>query len=365
MARSYSMVVALASLAIYAAPRWAEQPRNWKRLLAYVGSNAALLYTHYLAGLAVSGAVCVTFLFQKRFKLAATQVALLTILYAPWVPVLASKLGQIGSSYQFESYEGGSIISDQIVRLAYLFVSFSFGETHSTVSILLSVVLAPIVIYSLWRAVGNLPAWLPLVLVATCIAWIGVSTREQFVFMSTHLLFVLPFFLILILRQMNPLAFATLLVLYAGADYAYFTRSGFLVKPYATPYQEMADVIRERSRGHNDTVAVSPYGVFLQPLLNRLGDNVRVIFLDDEASAREVLEASRSGPSASSAILLWRRTNDVSPGAFVTKLELELSVGREVWHREFVAYSLPERWARRLLRGPGQPEYYYSLSEFR
>jgi hypothetical protein len=40
-------------------------------------------------------------------------------------------------------------------------------------------------------------------------------------------------------------------------------------------------------------------------------------------------------------------------------------VGREVWHREFVAYSLPERWARRLLRGPGQPEYYYRLSEFR
>src|SRR5262249_23001708 len=163
--------------------------------------------------------------FQKRFKLAATQVALLTILYAPLVPVLASALGQIGSSYQFESYEGGSIISDQIVRLAYLFVSFSFGETHSTVSILLSVVLAPIVIYSLWRAVGNRPAWLPLVLVATCIAWIGVSTREQFVFMSTHLMFVLPFFLILILRQMNPMAFATLLVLYAGADYAYFTRS--------------------------------------------------------------------------------------------------------------------------------------------
>src|SRR5262249_32456634 len=88
-------------------------------------------------------------------------------------------------------------------------------------------------------------------------------------------------------------------------------------------------------------------------------------FLHDEASAREVLEAARSGPLGSSAILLWRRTSDVSPATFVTKLEQELSVGREVWHREFVAYSLPERWARRLLRGPGQPEYYYLLSEFR
>ena len=39
MARSYSMQLALASLAIYAAPQWAEEPRNWKRLLAYFGSK--------------------------------------------------------------------------------------------------------------------------------------------------------------------------------------------------------------------------------------------------------------------------------------------------------------------------------------
>jgi hypothetical protein len=363
MARSYSMQLALASLAIYTAPQWAEQPRNWKRLFAYIGSSTALLYTHYLSGLAVAGAVCVTFLFQKRFKLAAAQVVLLAALYSPWVPTLVSVLRRwIGGPYP---YEGGSVISDQIIRLAYLFVSFSFGETFSTVSLLLSVVLAPVVIYALWRAVETRPAWLPIVLIATAIAWIGVSRFEQFVFMPTQLLFALPFFLILIVRQMNRLVFAALLVLYAGADYAYFIRSGFLVKPYAAPYKEMADVIRDGSRGQNAIVAVDPYGAFAQPLLTRLGDSVLVIFLNNEASAREVLEAARSGPSGSSSILLWRRTSDVSPGSFVTKLEQDLSVGHEVWHRDFVAYSLPERWARRLLRGPGQPEYYYRLSEFR
>ena len=129
-------------------------------------------------------------------------------------------------------------------------------------------------------------------------------------------MFVLPFFLILILRQMNPLAFAALLVLYACADYAYFTRSGFLVKPYAAPYKEMADVIRDGSRGQNAIVAVDRYGSFSEPLVNRLGGSVRVIFLDDEASAREVLEAARSGPSGPSVIWLWRRTSDVSPGSF-------------------------------------------------
>jgi hypothetical protein len=365
MARSYSMQLALASLAIYSAPRWAAQPRNWKWFLAYIGSNVALLYTHYLSGIAVSGAVFLTFLFQKRFKLATAQVVLLAVLYSPWVPVLVSVLHRLNWIGIPPPYEGGHVISDQIVRLAYLFVSFSFGETFSTVSLLLSVVLTPIVMYALWRAVRTRPPWLPIVLTAAAIAWVGVSRFEQFVFVPNQLLFVLPFFLILIVRQIKPLVLMALLVLYAGADYAYFTRSGFLVKPYATPYGEMAKLIRDKSRGESAILVVDPYGVFWQPLLNRLGDSVRVIFLRDEASGREILEAARSGRSGPSAILLWRRTSDVSPGSFVTKLEQDLSVGHEVWYREFVPYSPPERWARRLLRGPEQPEYYYRLTEFR
>jgi hypothetical protein len=127
----------------------------------------------------------------------------------------------------------------------------------------------------------------------------------------------------------------------------------------------MANVILDGSRGQNVIVAVDNYGAFSEPLVNRLGGGVLVISLDDEYSAREVLDAARSAPLGSSAIWLWRRTTDISPGTFVTKLERDLSADREVRQRQFVAYSLPERWARRLLRGPGQPEYYYRLTEFR
>jgi hypothetical protein len=127
----------------------------------------------------------------------------------------------------------------------------------------------------------------------------------------------------------------------------------------------MADIIREGSRGQNAIVAVNRYGAFPQPLLNRLGDTVRVSFLDDEISAQKVLETARHDPSEPSVIWLWRRTRDITPGTFVTKLEQDLSIGRNVRHHDFVAYSLPERWVRRWLRGPGQPEYYYRLSEFR
>jgi hypothetical protein len=362
MARSYSMELALASLAIFTALQWAKKPRDWTWAFLCVGSSVALLYTHYPSGLAVAAGVCVTFLLQRLFALAATQVILLGVLYAPWMPTFGSSLGLwISASRSHEA----NLIADQIVRLAYLFVSFSFGETVSAVSLLLSIVLTPVVIYALWRGLRTRTAWVPVVLVATGVAWIGVSRFNQFVFMPSHLMFLLPFFLMLIVRRMNTLAFAALLVLYVCADYAYFTRSGFLVKPYATPYEEIADVILDGSRGQNIIVAVDNYGAFSEPLVNRLGGGVLVISLDDEYSAREVLDAARSAPLGSSAIWLWRRTTDISPGTFVTKLERDLSADREVRQRQFVAYSLPERWARRLLRGPGQPEYYYRLTEFR
>src|SRR5262249_22784895 len=157
------------------------------------------------SGLAIAAGGCAAFLIKKQFTLAATQVGLLAVLYAPWIATLGSVLSRWNWIGIPPPYEGGKVISDQIVRMAYLFMSFSFGETYSTISLLLSILLTPVVIYALWRALETRPAWLPIVLVATGIAWVGVSRFESFVFMPAHLLFVLPFFLILILRQINLL----------------------------------------------------------------------------------------------------------------------------------------------------------------
>jgi hypothetical protein len=361
MARSYSMQLALALLAIYTALLWTEQPRNWKRAAAYLLASGALLYTHYLSGLAVAAGVCVNFLLEKRVKAAATQVGLLALLYVPWMPTLATGLKQwIGSS---QTYEGGSIISDQIVRLAYLFVSFSFGETVSPVTVLLGVALTPFLLWAIRGARLTRPPWLAMVLLASIIAWIGVSRFEQFVFGPTQLLFTLPFFMMLVVRQINGSVFASLLVVYIAADYAYFTGSGFLVKPYATPYKEMARIISNASSGKDAILAVDPFGQFWAPLLSRLEPNVRVIVLEQEAYGRELLDAAQSR-QATTTIWLWRRTTDTSPGKFVTMFERRLSATRDVREYNFMPYTLAERLAERLLRGPNEPEYYYQLSEF-
>jgi hypothetical protein len=54
--------------------------------------------------------------------------------------------------------------------------------------------------------------------------------------------------------------------------------------------------------------AVADGFAFSQPLVNRLGDSVRVIFLDDVASAGDVLEIALSGTAGSRSGKTAKRT---------------------------------------------------------
>ena len=269
MARSYSMQMALASLVVWAALRWVDRPADRRRFAIYVLANAALLYTHYLPGAGLAAGMFLILLVRGRYRLAVVQSASLAVLYLPWLPILFGTLGRWASNDA--SYEAGSLVVDQLVRLGYLFVAFAFGETFPTIGIALAAVLAPVMIHALWKsAAPPRPAWLPIVLIACGAAWVGVSKFEQFVFMPSGLFFALPFFLLLIARQLKGGAFVALLALYACADYAYFDRSGYLVKPYAAPNREMADVIRAGSAGREAIVATEPFGSFSTPLVARL-----------------------------------------------------------------------------------------------
>ncbi len=364
MARSYSMQMALAAFVVWAALRWADRPTDRRRWAMYVLANAALLYTHYLPGAGLAAGLFLMLLARRRYRLAAVQSASLTVLYLPWLPTLLGALAVWASGDA--APETASLLVDQLVRLAYLFVAFAFGETFPTIGIVLAILLAPVMIYTLWKsAFPPRPAWLPMVLIACGAAWVGVSRIEQFVFMPSGLFFALPFFLLLIARRLKGGAFAALLALYACADYAYFDRNGYLVKPYAAPNREMAEVIRAGSAGREAILAIEPFGSYSPPLVARLEGSVRVVELENEEVAADLLSAVRADKERRTMVWVWRHTSDISPNAFVTRFEHELSLGRDVRLHEFVPYSLPERWARRLLRGPGQADFYYRLYEVR
>src|SRR6266566_6104469 len=126
MARSYTLQLTLALLAIYAAVRWVEQLRNWRRLLAYAFSTAALLYTHYLPGLAILVSVSLTLLFRRepslrtRVTCAVGSTILVALLYLPWLATMHSAVSNWVSSGE---YRVGGVLTDQVVRIGYWFVS--------------------------------------------------------------------------------------------------------------------------------------------------------------------------------------------------------------------------------------------------
>jgi hypothetical protein len=167
---------------------------------------------------------------------------------------------------------------------------------------------------------------------------------------------------LLLVRDVKPLALVVLALLYVFADYSYFTKTGYLNKSYCVPYEEMAATISNASRGQTTVVLIDGYNSFSEPLLGRLDPGTRTILVDSEESAELVREAIQQKPAV---IWFWRDTHDTSPGGFVSKLEEQLREGRTVTEYGYLPYSQPERWALRMLRGPGQPEYFYELTELR
>jgi len=370
MARSYSMQLALALLTIYAAFKWMERPQSGRWLGAYSCSSVALLYTHYLPGLAITAAVWLVFLtkpeWSLKFRLMRLAVPTLLIAFF-YLPRLTSMFGAIRTWRGASTYQVGNLFVDQLVRIAYWFVSFSFGETISVVGIVLGGLLTPFVASALYRGMRSRPRWMGLIVVASLVGYIGVSRWTGFPFTPARVLFALPFFLIFLVEGIGAshrgsLVFAGLLVVYVSGDYSYFTKIGYLNKAYCVPYQEMAAVIVRGSPATGAVLLVDGYSSVSDPLLNRLGKGVKVISLDDERSAERELETLRRKPGI---IWFWRHTHDTSPDKFVSRLEAELAQGRTVTRYDYLPYSMLERGILRLLRGPNQPAYFFRLLDMR
>jgi hypothetical protein len=207
--------------------------------LALSGCAATLLYTHYLPGLAIVIAVGLVLVSKSehfastRVIALGTSILIIALFYLPWITPLRSAIADWVSS---SPYQVGNLFNDQLVRVAYWFVSFSFGETISTPGIVLATALTPAVLYALYRAVRGGPDWLSLVVAASVVGYIGVSRFNSFPFTPSHMLFVLPFFILLLVKGIEATyrhasaIFAGLLAVYVLADYSYFTKGAFLTR---------------------------------------------------------------------------------------------------------------------------------------
>ncbi len=385
MGRSYSLQLLVSVVAIHLALRFLDEPSSRRRLLTYSLATGALLYTHYLPGLAVAAATALVLALRwirqrDLLKPLLISNALIALLYLPWVATLAESLSRVSSAQPYWLIQNFAL--ETAVKLAYWFTSFTFEEAFPTWAIALGVVLGPWILWLLRHGImpqrllhrqSRRPRWLPLVSVVALIGYLGATAWVTFAFVGARLLFVLPFYLLLLLagRERRPRAgtvvCAGLLVVSLGSLTAYFGKQGFRNQGYLVPFGEIALYVREHSAGVGSSTTgalmlVEGYNTDPSPLLAALDGHVETIKIRGEPT--ETLASQRVNGVRLDVIWYLRNTHDISPGGVISRIESEATASYRGKEHLFVPYSTADRWMARLLGWPPQT-HHYRLTEFR
>ena len=180
MARSYSLQLFLGCLLLWLAVQWTGEPTRKRLLACYTIVATLLLYTHYLPGLAIVGAVNLLLLtrclrhqkWQMLAPLAASDL-LLALLYAPWLPYLRAALTRVFTTESHSLVENAAV--ETALRLAFSFVSFTYGESLSVLGLAAGLLISPLVGWVVWRGARSFPRSAVLLAPAAGIAYLGAS----------------------------------------------------------------------------------------------------------------------------------------------------------------------------------------------
>ncbi len=374
MGRDYALQLLLGVLLLRAAAQLIRTPGLQRVRVGYALLAALLLYVHYLPALAISAAVAMVLSWRlvRRRDLglvAAVVVPLLLIAlaYAPWLPALADAIERVGRTPPYR------LVSNPVlnhgVNLGYAFVSFAFGETLPLPVLAAALLLAPCLLILLAVALRRPPEWLAPVLLTALVGYAGASRWVSFAFVPARLLFVYPFFLLLLVhgrsrapRFGNAVCAGLLCVSLAGVG-AYFRQEGFLNKSYLIPFDAIAALIRERSLVGETSVVLDEYSTNAKSLLRRLPAGVPGILLSSAEAAGRVRDLAREPTGAT--VWLVRNTHDVSPGGLVPALEAELGQRYALRRHFFVPYATVDRIAMRLAGWRERPDYMIEVVEMR
>jgi hypothetical protein len=374
MARSYSMQLFVGCLAVYAASRMLEAPASRLWIALYAAAGALLLYTHYVPGLAIPAAVCGIAAYRS---LRARRVDLIRpvlishlvmlVAYLPWLSSAARALSNWGAR-RGVYMATGSLLVEEVLKLGQWTITFSFGETFPKWGMWLAVLLVPALLAVSWGAWRPIDTWVSMAMCAAVIGYLGASRWVTFPFIPARLLFLYPFFLLLLTRALDTSrriewrnwVFGALLVLWAGGAWAYFHREGFLNKGYNLPLDQMATLINQGA-ARDDLIILDGCNSDAVSFIGYIRHPERVSYVSDAASAGLAWEASRR----SRTIWYWRNTHDVCPGEANRHLEAELGSGFEANRHLYLPYSWLERRFIKLTGWPEQPTHFYQILEMR
>jgi uncharacterized membrane protein len=367
MARSYSLQVLGFVVVCWAVWRWSQEIASWKRLLIWAVSLAALLYTHYVPGIAAWAGANVLLIRAGRSRRLLAANALVLLAYLPWLATLAS----VVSTWQAKP--GLLLLTtsrplELMVKLVYFAFSFLYGEAVPVWMLPVTALLTIPVLWLLWTGSSAGRAWRIPIAVTALIGFAGVAGWVSYAFGPARLLFLLPLTMLAIAagayshpRAGSAIAGALLVANLVGIG-SYFQARDLLNIGYLAPLDRIARDIAANSSPADTLVLVDGpnlSGVVLEYYLP--GFRTRQIFTaaDAEAARREL-----AGPAIRHVWFL-RNPHDVTPGRLLEQMETGLrgSYGGQL--HPYVSFSPAQRTLLRATNMPVSSGWMYAAWEFR
>ncbi len=377
MARSYSMQLLVGIPAVYAACRLFDDPKDRRWIVLFAAAGTLLLYTHYVPGIAIPAALGLAVVFETRrirraglMRATLAAFALMVIGYSPWLFSLVKAVLRWENKSALYAAPGG-VLLEQPLKLAQWAISFCFGETFPGWGLSFALLLAPLLLVAGWGAWKPAETWVQITAFTGAIAYVGVSRWVSFPFVPSRLLFLYPFFLLLLTRALfgsrkpailwRRCVLAALFVLWTGGIWAYFHREDFLNKGFNLPIEQMAAVINQAGITSDELIIMDTCNSDSSSFAGLLRNHAAIMYMGNPGSVEPIRQAAQR----SRTIWYWRNTHDLCPGSLNLEMEAELKTGFETKRYLFLPYGWPERLFIRLMRWPEQPTHFYQLLEMR
>jgi hypothetical protein len=372
MARSYSLQLLVGTVAAYALWRLMQRPGrrvSWTYAGTYAAALALVLYTHYVPGIALGATGAVLLAKRRRWRDLFLSSGLTLAAYLPWLAILASALWKWTQQTGVHTMARNSAL-EMAVKVAFGCISFSLGESIPDWALVGGVLLSAPVAWLVWVGLrkDSTLAWL--VVPTVLIAFVGVARWVPFHGIPARLLFLFPFYLILLVtgRRAFPRAATAILALLALLSCAgvqsYFERSDFLNKGYAMPYREIAAHVSRASTSGRSLVLVDGRNVDALVFQHYLGPDWKVLLVSAPESVTRAEELA-ADPRVER-IWYLRNTHDVTPGQVNDRLERELTSTWALGTRQsYLPFSPLQRELAYRLGMPTRPSFFAVLLDLR
>jgi hypothetical protein len=369
MCRSYSLQALLAIVAAAMLSRMAAQS-TWRRAALLSLALLAALYTHYVVGITLVATANLTLFYRRRWRAALAIDCAIAIGYLPWIWRLTASLASWGGNGRNYTLTGSRVL-EVPVKFAYWSMSFVMGEAVPDAVLVLGALLLPLVAAVAWRGARRTPevAWLTAAL--GVIGFVGVARWVSYPFVPARMLFVLPFFLLLVARgaaggvggrRWGNVAVAAMLLVSLSGVWCYFHKAGLRNKQYPLPMQEIADRIARDSAAGECATLVDSTNSDPIALLYALHGRCPVFqtgLTETPATLTHVLADPRVRR-------LWflRNTHDVSPAGLNSQFQAQLGAAMAETVYPYEPYTRLESLLMGA-RGGTHPRYFHELIEFR